>query len=118
MGENNCFDSVAEGSRILCRLKSSLRVLEDILLERSPSGEFVKFGTAGWLSKSELSHYELVEVLGGPDEPEDDMCPNCVTPWKCNGPHEHRKCRSAPGGSPQLEMYLNYLGIYGNGRQQ
>ena len=18
----------------------------------------------------------------------DDMCPNCVTPWKCNGPHE------------------------------
>jgi len=19
---------------------------------------------------------------------EDDMCPNCVTPWKCNGPHE------------------------------
>ena len=17
----------------------------------------------------------------------DDMCPNCVTPWKCNGPH-------------------------------
>jgi len=21
-------------------------------------------------------------------EEEDDMCPNCVTPWKCNGPHE------------------------------
>ena|SRR5690348_17870962 len=19
---------------------------------------------------------------------DDDMCPNCVTPWKCNGPHE------------------------------
>ena len=18
----------------------------------------------------------------------DEMCPNCVTPWKCNGPHE------------------------------
>lgn len=18
---------------------------------------------------------------------EDEMCPNCVTPWKCNGPH-------------------------------
>lgn len=17
----------------------------------------------------------------------DDMCPNCITPWKCNGPH-------------------------------
>lgn len=21
-------------------------------------------------------------------DPADDMCPNCVTPWKCNGPHE------------------------------
>lgn len=20
-------------------------------------------------------------------DPADDMCPNCVTPWKCNGPH-------------------------------
>ncbi len=20
-------------------------------------------------------------------ELEDEMCPNCVTPWKCNGPH-------------------------------
>ena len=22
------------------------------------------------------------------DPAEDDMCPNCVTPWKCNGPHQ------------------------------
>lgn len=22
-----------------------------------------------------------------PGEAEDDMCPNCLTPWKCNGPH-------------------------------
>ena len=21
------------------------------------------------------------------DDFDDDMCPNCVTPWKCNGPH-------------------------------
>jgi hypothetical protein len=21
------------------------------------------------------------------DEDVDEMCPNCVTPWKCNGPH-------------------------------
>lgn len=21
------------------------------------------------------------------DADADDMCPNCVTPWKCNGPH-------------------------------
>jgi hypothetical protein len=24
---------------------------------------------------------------------EQEMCPNCVTPWKCNGPHEPRKPR-------------------------
>lgn len=29
----------------------------------------------------------FVEALA--DEPADSgMCPNCVTPWKCNGPHE------------------------------
>ena len=21
------------------------------------------------------------------NEPDEPMCPNCVTPWKCNGPH-------------------------------
>ena len=26
-------------------------------------------------------------LYSGGDEA-DDMCPNCVTPWKCNGPHE------------------------------
>lgn len=25
------------------------------------------------------------DEYGAPDEA--DMCPNCVTPWKCNGPH-------------------------------
>jgi len=23
-----------------------------------------------------------------PETVTDEMCPNCVTPWKCNGPHE------------------------------
>jgi hypothetical protein len=27
---------------------------------------------------------------------DDDMCPNCVTPWKCNGPH------IAPGSAAAL----------------
>ena len=25
----------------------------------------------------------------------DDMCPNCVTPWKCNGPHIYDQTPSA-----------------------
>jgi hypothetical protein len=24
---------------------------------------------------------------GWMDKPDEYMCPNCVTPWKCNGPH-------------------------------
>ena len=30
--------------------------------------------------------YALVPIVSAA-EPEDDMCPNCCTPWKCNGPH-------------------------------
>lgn len=26
------------------------------------------------------------------EEHPDDMCPNCVTPWKCNGPHVPEGC--------------------------
>lgn len=37
----------------------------------------------------------------------DDMCPNCVTPWKCNGPHfaelECPACRSARWRSVSLD---------------
>ena len=31
-----------------------------------------------------------IALDGTPVEPQGDpeyMCPNCVTPWKCNGPH-------------------------------
>lgn len=30
------------------------------------------------------------------DYPDQPMCPNCVTPWKCNGPH-----MTAPSETPQ-----------------
>lgn len=105
--------SVAEGSRILYRARFSIRVMEDSVLERSPSGDFVRFKTMGWVSMPELRHYELLEVLGSSDDG-DDMCPNCVTPWKCNGPHLPAPCRGAPGGSPELERYLDSLGLSGH----
>ena len=31
---------------------------------------------------------EKIEAMEAATGGEDDMCPNCVTPWKCNGPHE------------------------------
>lgn len=83
------------------------------MLERSPSGDFYKFQSMGWISKKELSYFTLLEVLGSSTIPKDsdepEMCPNCLTPWKCNGPHVTEPCRGAPGGSHQLERYLDAL---------
>ena len=31
---------------------------------------------------------EKIATMEAASGGEDDMCPNCVTPWKCNGPHE------------------------------
>ena len=33
-------------------------------------------------SKSENKNGHIVDY---------DLCPNCITPWKCNGPHIPRK---------------------------
>jgi len=30
---------------------------------------------------------KVARVLTTPSPWDEDMCPNCVTPWKCNGPH-------------------------------
>lgn len=99
------FDEVDEGSRIIYRPKYSSRINEDTLIERSPSGDFVKFRGLGWISRDDLNHYDILEVLSFED---DDMYPNCLTPWKCNGPHLS-PCRGAPGGSHQLERYMDAL---------
>lgn len=109
------FRALEEGVRFIYRRNYSSTLHEDDLEERSPSGDYLKFRSLGWLSLKEASsHYTLVEVLGkskevlGNSKEVDDMCPNCVTPWKCNGPHLN-PCRNAPGGSPQLERYLDAL---------
>lgn len=42
-----------------------------------------------------MSHYPALgrgqewpgDLIAAPFDEADDMCPNCVTPWKCNGPH-------------------------------
>lgn len=42
----------------------------------------------GFIRSIEIEGTKIRPVQGGfTDEAEDDMCPNCVTPWKCNGPH-------------------------------
>ena len=37
-----------------------------------------------WAARAQEKIATMEAASGG----EDDMCPNCVTPWKCNGPHE------------------------------
>lgn len=104
------FDRLKEGDRFLFKKKFLPGILEDELVEVSPSSGYVKFARAGWMSSCDLFNYELLEVLKPAPEAE-DMCPNCLTPWKCNGPHHLRPCRGAPGGSPQMEEYLRSLGL-------
>ena len=63
--------------------------------------------TCGWK--------DLLRDLGGPHLPEqptapveptvvwddaDNMCPNCVTPWKCNGPHLSEPTAAAKRAEP------------------
>ena len=62
--------------------------------------------TCGWK--------DLLRDLGGPRLPEqptapaepqpfdeaDNMCPNCVTPWKCNGPHLSEQTAAAKRAEP------------------
>ena len=86
------FEEVGQGSRIIYRPRYSNRISEDVLLERSPSGEFVKFKGMGWMSRGELKHYEILEVIR--EAPEEE---------------QSAPCRNAPGGSPQLQRYLDAL---------
>jgi hypothetical protein len=37
----------------------------------------------------------LVDLPAAAFDEADDMCPNCVTPWKCNGPHLSEKTPAA-----------------------
>jgi hypothetical protein len=37
------------------------------------------------------------------DAPPPDMCPNCVTPWKCNGPHLSDSPQEGRPTTPQTE---------------
>lgn len=80
-------DVCPAGTRFIYRSTGSSRVCEDTVLEWSGSGLFVKLKDAGWMSLKDASlRIVLLEVLYAADE--DGMCPNCVTPWKCNGPHK------------------------------
>jgi len=104
------FKSLSEGDRFLYRKNYTSSIMEGFVVEVAPSRDYIKL-LGGWMPIQDLvSHHVLIEVLGK-DEEVDDMCPNCVTPWKCNGPHVQKPCVGAPGGSPDLEAYMRSLGL-------
>ena len=50
-----------------------------------------------WLDERVLdTDYAAPAPVAGEDSP---MCPNCVTPWKCNGPHTLAQDRAAQGAA-------------------
>ena len=63
--------------------------------------------TCGWKDLlRDLGGPHLSEQPTAPAEPQpfdeaDNMCPNCVTPWKCNGPHLPEQTVAAKRAEPQ-----------------
>jgi hypothetical protein len=57
-------ETLPSGSRFLYRSLSAGPIREDVVLEWSGSGEFVKLDRSGWLSSRDRSMLVLLEVLG------------------------------------------------------
>ena len=54
------------------------------MLAAAPAASGVDTSTnEAWAARAQ----EKIAAMGSAGGEEDDMCPNCVTPWKCNGPH-------------------------------
>ena len=48
-----------------------------------------------WAEEPKTTYADAARTSDDWDEA-DDMCPNCVTPWKCNGPHEPTYATGGP----------------------
>lgn len=99
------------------RNRGSTRIVATFKFDRHPSGDYkdtaVAFAWWGWQARAETwrnywsagyerGYYDGVtgakSVLARAEQPagEPEMCPNCLTPWKCNGPHEPAGGAGAP----------------------
>ena len=67
------------------RLRLALEATARAMLAAAPAASGVDTSTnEAWAARAQ----EKIEAMEAATGGEDDMCPNCVTPWKCNGPHE------------------------------
>ena len=67
-----------------------------------------------WAARAQEKIAAMEAATGG----EDDMCPNCVTPWKCNGPHEStggasvsERARELLAGAYRVHGHFEYADI-------
>ena len=67
-----------------------------------------------WAARAQEKIAAMEAASGG----EDDMCPNCVTPWKCNGPHEStggasvsERARELLAGAYRVHGHFEYADI-------
>lgn len=51
---------------------------------------------AMWPTLRPAVMWDIVNREHEPVGMDDEMCPNCVTPWKCNGPHEISSVPNTP----------------------
>ena len=67
------------------RLRLALEATARAMLAAAPAASGVDTSTnEAWAARAQ----EKIEAMEAATGGEDDMCPNCVTPWKCNGLHE------------------------------
>ena len=70
---------------ILSRCRDEFRADLAAMLAAAPAASGVDTSTnEAWAARAQEKIAAMEAATGG----EDDMCPNCVTPWKCNGSHE------------------------------
>lgn len=60
--------------------------------------------TSEWKARAERAEAKLTPSPG--QDFDEYMCPNCVTPWKCNGPHiPEPSCASEPDVAGLVEKF-------------
>lgn len=72
--------------------------------------EFDRFNEEPWQYETRALYTEQPAALSA--DPVAEMCPNCQTPWKCNGPHITTYAQSAPESialSDELKTSLREL---------
>ena len=97
------------------RLRLALEATARAMLAAAPAASGVDTSTnEAWAARAQ----EKIEAMEAATGGEDDMCPNCVTPWKCNGPHEStggasvsERARELLAGAYRVHGHFEYADI-------